>query len=633
MNPNPQSFRQRYTRFTVFCILFILFFLVAGTRSADAKTTRLAGKTRYETSFAIADNLYQQKGKFSNMTVASGANYPDALSGCYLTYVRKTPLLLVDKSVESQVLSRIRRYTKTGGTVYLIGGTGSVSASFEKRVKRAGYKTVRLSGSNRFDTNLAILKNVGTRGKELLVASGLNYPDSLSASAVPKPLLLVGNSLTARQKFFLRSAGITRIYILGGTGSVSSTVERQLRSYCSRIERVGGANRYETSVLIAKRFFKSPATLTLASGANFPDGLSGGPVAMSRKAPLILVTDGTAASALRYALDYGIDRAFVFGGTGSVSERTVKRVMYPGPSARRNWAGVMNLPTARQIRSAAGSSRSPYVVYDHHYPNLTRAVEFCIDVRIDHDPVGTYICPFNWYYDVSELGQRYARVYNDYTGTPGGYCGFQVWDDGTHAFIMTVWSSFCQDHSGNVTVHTPRVTYPEGQGKQNQSDAEGSFTQCLRPYNWEIGKDYRILIQQSTSASTGNTTMQCWICDLSSGSWTKFAEFDTGVTGICMRSMGGFWENYITQYAGEVRTAEFFNLRARSADTGRWIAADYVDFRINASISQLDYAGSCNFGTDGKSVWAITSGVSGLCPAPSTSSHYYLSPGDTSEPY
>ena len=95
MNPNPQSFRQRYTRFTVFCILFILFFLVAGTRSADAKTTRLAGKTRYETSFAIADNLYQQKGKFSNMTVASGANYPDALSGCYLTYVRKTPLRLV----------------------------------------------------------------------------------------------------------------------------------------------------------------------------------------------------------------------------------------------------------------------------------------------------------------------------------------------------------------------------------------------------------------------------------------------------------------------------------------------------------------------------------------------------------
>ncbi|MBQ6663894.1 MAG: cell wall-binding repeat-containing protein, partial [Firmicutes bacterium] len=295
-------------------ITALLMLLAAQPAEAETNRIRLAGKNRYETSFAIAENLYKTHGKYANMTVASGANYPDALSSCYLTYEKDTPLLLVDKSVETQVLQRIKKYTKPGGTVYLIGGTGSVSAAFEQRVKAAGFKPVRLAGTDRYKTNLAILKAVGTNGKELLVASGMNYPDSLSASAVPKPLLLVGEKLTEEQKAFLRSSGITKFYILGGFGTIPITVQSELRACCGcPFERLGGENRYETSFKIAKKFFHNPPIMTLACGTNFPDGLSGGPLAMNKQAPLVLVNDLNYLFALRCGLDFRSETVYTFG--------------------------------------------------------------------------------------------------------------------------------------------------------------------------------------------------------------------------------------------------------------------------------------------------------------------------------
>ena len=322
---------------SIFCLyLAILFFGIflftsQDTVAATSIDIRLAGNNRFETSFAIAEQLYQKHGKFDNMTVASGMNYPDALSGCYLTCVKDTPLLLVDKSVESMVLQRIKQYTKKGGTVYFIGGAGSISEQFEARVQAAGFRVKRLAQSNRFGTNLEILKEIGSGESELLVASGLNYPDSLSASAVKKPLLLVANTLNNDQKAFLKQAGVKRIYILGGAGSVSRAVENELRTYCPKIERIGGANRYETSYLIAKRFFPKASIVTLASGLNFPDGLSGGPVAMSADAPLILVSETNTSYAKDYVETKQITKDIIFGGTGSVNEETVRQVMVVKP--------------------------------------------------------------------------------------------------------------------------------------------------------------------------------------------------------------------------------------------------------------------------------------------------------------
>ena len=307
----------------------------------------------------------------------------------------------------------------------------------------------------------------------------------------------------------------------------------------------------------------------------------------------------------------------------------------PDPYAykARNWQQIMPTPSVEQISLAKGSARSPYIAIYHHFPNVNRVLEYAVDLHADHEPKGTYLCPLNWWMDVSALQARYASVYNDYTGVPGGYCGFQTLEDGSHVFIMTVWSTFCRDYAGNVTVFTPTVLYPAGQGRGNTTDAEGSFTHCILPFDWHAGRDYRVLVQQSRSESTGNVVLSTSVCDLQKNEWYLLASFDTGVPDVYMCSVGGFLENFLTDYAGEVRSMDLRNLKARSADSYQWVNADSVQFLLNGSNSPMDYAGSASFGTDGASIWAITSGVSGLCQAPSDALSYPLLPGDAADPY
>ena len=299
----------------------------------------------------------------------------------------------------------------------------------------------------------------------------------------------------------------------------------------------------------------------------------------------------------------------------------------------RDWQQAMPSPSAGQIDQARGTARSPYVSIYPHYPGVNRVLEYSVDLHADHQPLGTYLCPLNWWMDVSALQARYVSVYNDYTGIPGGYCGFQTLADGSRVFIMTVWSTFCQDAAGNVTVFTPRVLYPEGQGSGNTDMAEGSFTHVILPYDWRPGRDYRVLLQTSRSEQTGNTVLTAFVCDLQTYEWTMLASFDTGVAEVYPNSAGGFLENFLPDYAGEVRSMQLRNLRARSADTGQWVSADSVQFLLNSSVSQLDYTGSAAYGADGDAIWAITSGVNGLCPTPSDNITYPLSPGDSSDPY
>lgn len=307
----------------------------------------------------------------------------------------------------------------------------------------------------------------------------------------------------------------------------------------------------------------------------------------------------------------------------------------PDPDAYRvrNWENDMRMPSPEQIDGVRRIARSPYIAIYPRFPNVSSAIEYSVDLHADHQPAGTYLCPMNWWMDVSPLQSRYASVYNDFTGTPGGYCGFQTYEDGTRVFIMTVWSTFCEDYAGNVTVFTPEVIYPQGAGKANIGNTEGSFTQCIYPFDWHAGKDYRFLLQQSRSETTGNVVLSLSICDLQKSEWRLMASFDIGVPGVYMSSMGGFLENFVTAYAGEVRSMQLSHLRARSADTLQWVSADSTRFLLNGSISDLGYAGSAAFGTEGDAIWAITSGVSGLCLTPSDAVDYPLARPALGDPY
>ncbi len=290
--------------------------------------TRYYGRDRYDTAIEVAKALMKTKSidKFDNIIVADGRNYADALAGSYLAKVKDAPILLVgnDAASQSKVKAYISSNLKTGGQIYILGGEGAVSKTFERSL--SGYRVSRLEGKTRFETNIEILKEAGVKNEDILVCDGMSFADSLSASAVGKPILLVDKQLSSEQKAYLNALSSKNYYIIGGTGAVNNTVYEQIKKY-GTTQRVYGQNRYSTSVAVAKKFFGTDCSgIMLAYGLNFPDGLSGGPLAMALDMPLILATTNDINDAKAYSGEVHVDNAIVLGGTALISDKAVKSI-------------------------------------------------------------------------------------------------------------------------------------------------------------------------------------------------------------------------------------------------------------------------------------------------------------------
>lgn len=290
------------------------------------KVIRLYGSTRYETSYAIASALKEQLGleRFDTVILANGNNFPDALAGSYLARVKDAPILMAREKNKDSLQTFIKNNLKSGGTIYVLGGTGAVPDSVLSGL--SGYNVERLSGETRYETNLLILEEAGVTDEDILVCTGNDFADSLSASATGKPILLLNNKkLTEEQKAFLEEHTGNRYYIIGGTEAVNQSMENEIQKY-GTTERVYGTSRYETSIKVAEKFFMNPEIVVLAYAKNFPDGLCGGPLAMNMDAPLILTSAGKVEAATNYVEENSIQQGYVLGGEGVLPDDAVRTI-------------------------------------------------------------------------------------------------------------------------------------------------------------------------------------------------------------------------------------------------------------------------------------------------------------------
>ena len=301
--------------------------------TAPKESMRIYGNNRYETSTKAADQLLKEQGRktFKSVIVASGKDYPDALSAAYLAKVKDAPILLTDDNRLLETIFYIYEHCDMGTDVYVIGGEGAVSGRLDKLLTSMTDKpmnVIRLAGKNRYQTNIEVLKAAGVKSEELLIVSGTGYADAISASAVGKPLLLAAASgLTREQTEYLATLSTEKATIIGGTAAVTQKVENQLKGIFRTTERIGGKNRYETSANIAKKFFVKSFTVVLAYGGSFPDGLSGAPLAMRYEAPMVLVADTNYSYAKKYAESADAKKTVTFGGTPLISDKTVNSIV------------------------------------------------------------------------------------------------------------------------------------------------------------------------------------------------------------------------------------------------------------------------------------------------------------------
>ena len=276
---------------------------------------RIAGIDRYETSLRVANELKASMNvdRFNAAVVANGDNYADALSGAYLAKINNAPLA-IDYIKQNLSASKSNK-------VYLIGGKRVVPEYMRTRLD-GDFTVKRIYGDDRFETNLAILKEANVNNEDILVCSGYGFADSLSASASGRPILLVGDSLSNEQMTFLKGISGRRYTIIGGYKTISGSIENWFKSMGNTV-RVFGSDRYETSVAIAKYFFNGPKSVVLSYGDNFPDGLCGGVLAEKRGAPMILINENNLEYAREYVKANAIKDLLVLGGSRLITDNAI----------------------------------------------------------------------------------------------------------------------------------------------------------------------------------------------------------------------------------------------------------------------------------------------------------------------
>lgn len=102
-------------------------------------------------------------------------------------------------------------------------------------------------------------------------------------------------------------------------------------------ERLGGGDRYEAAVAIARAAFPSGApVLYVASGENFPDALSAGPLAAASHGPLLLTLGGALPAATRAGIvTLAPSKIVVVGGPAAVSDAVVAQLRKLAPTVQR----------------------------------------------------------------------------------------------------------------------------------------------------------------------------------------------------------------------------------------------------------------------------------------------------------
>lgn len=252
---------------------------------------RLAGANRYGTPIAISKRTFPRGT--STVVVASGENFPDALSASPLATLNNAPLLLTKKdSLPSEVASEIRRLSPK--KIIVVGGPSAVSSRTVTSLKKLA-TVERVAGKTRYGTSAAV-SGKWSSSKKVFVATGLRYEDALSLAAVAAnneaPMVLSSKKYAPSETLLeLKRLNPSAIYLAGGEFAISKAAENQIRRAVptAKIIRYGGANRYETSALIAKKFWpRGSQRQFIATGNGYPDGLTGAVAAGYNDAPLLL---------------------------------------------------------------------------------------------------------------------------------------------------------------------------------------------------------------------------------------------------------------------------------------------------------------------------------------------------------
>jgi putative cell wall-binding protein/Tol biopolymer transport system component len=128
--------------------------------------------------------------------------------------------------------------------------------------------------------------------------------------------------------------------------------------------RVGGADRIQTAVALSTAERETAEAVVLARADDYPDALTGGPLAASRGAPLLLTArDRLHPATAREITRLGARTAYLLGGPAALSERLRDDLAEIGVTEVTRLGGADRFDTARLVAGAVAGPGGADDVY------------------------------------------------------------------------------------------------------------------------------------------------------------------------------------------------------------------------------------------------------------------------------
>jgi hypothetical protein len=296
---------------------------------------RVGGSDRQQTACLMAERQYSRvepvgdpdytdpwrpRRQAETLVLAGDVSFPDALTAAALAARLDAPLLL---NHGRGLDSGCANFITSGVTAYVVGGEGVVSRAAVGELAKQGATVVRLGGADRFETAVAVAKELDRRSPDgtaqtLFVASGTDFSDALSAGSPAGArdgavLLSAGDRMVRATADYLASRTDARVYAVGGPAAAAVNLPPA--------DEVVGSTRYETATLVADRFFPEATSAAFASGVRFPDALSAAAYGGNQALPVLLVgPDGVPDAVAAWTRKHRdtVRGALLLGGTGAV---------------------------------------------------------------------------------------------------------------------------------------------------------------------------------------------------------------------------------------------------------------------------------------------------------------------------
>jgi len=187
---------------------------------------RIAGDDRFATSRAVSAAAFPSA---ATAFIATGRNFPDALSAAAAAGASGSPVVLVDGAAgaaDGATVSLLRGMHVT--SIVLAGGTSAVSGGIASSLGSVGSVT-RLSGGDRYETSNAINQARFPSASRVYFATGTNFADALAGAALAgrdgSPLFVVPSGcLPPSTAATIATYGAVGRVLLGGPNALSNAV-------------------------------------------------------------------------------------------------------------------------------------------------------------------------------------------------------------------------------------------------------------------------------------------------------------------------------------------------------------------------------------------------------------------------